>query len=139
MYTIEIYYNGTWHLYDATKHYSEAAPMAKALSESMGNDPSILITINPHESNELDRINWRNDAATEKYINEHRVELHCETCLAPHQLAEACTYCQNCYNPFAKELSHRAGMQLQYDCAQGSKEVFEITRAAAAYFGISFR
>ncbi len=49
MYTIEIFYNGEWHIHDTVEHYYQAAPIAKALQEAIGDDPAILITIEPHE------------------------------------------------------------------------------------------
>lgn len=49
MYTIEIYYNGEWHVHDTADHYADAARSAKVLRESVGDDPSLLITIEPHD------------------------------------------------------------------------------------------
>ena len=135
MYTIEVWYNKAWHFQDTAECYRDAVSKVEALREAMGEDA--LISINPHEPDELERINWRNDGITRRYVEEHRIELLCILSMTPSQLATTVTYCVNCDNPYAEELSRRAGMELQYDRASDPVERAELTTKAAAHFGIT--
>lgn len=82
-------------------------------------------------------IPWRHDRATREYIEEHADELQSIEAMTPDQLADACTYCETIIgNPFAAELTKRAGCDARFNEAYDAKSKMEILQNSAKSFGI---
>ena len=83
----------------------------------------------------LQDINWRQDSVTRRYIKEHKIELTTPNSMSPEQLAGATTFCQDVFNPYAEELTRRAGLLEQYLYTPGISRI-DVVREAARRFNI---
>lgn len=81
------------------------------------------------------KINWREDAVTRRFVAKHGTELADPASMTPKLLAETITYCQEIANPYAEELARRAGLLGKYLYASGEERA-EIVRRAAKSFNI---
>lgn len=84
----------------------------------------------------MGNINWRNDRITQRYVEDHADVLSDISVMAPAQLCEASTYCDNWENPFTEELVQRAGGIGRYRDARSREERIKIIKDAARAFGI---
>ena len=81
----------------------------------------------------LEQVNWRKDAVTQRFIAEHKAELADPSSMTPDLLADATTYCQGDTNPYAEELARRAGMLEKYRHTSGEKRSEVVCRAAKGF------
>ena len=84
---------------------------------------------------DLEQVNWRQDSVTRRYIASHKVELADPSSMSPDSLALTTTYCQNLTNPYAEELSKRAGLLGKY-LRTIDEDRADIVRRAAKGFNI---
>ena len=85
---------------------------------------------------DLTKVRWRKDGITDRYVNVNSNTLHVPGEMTPQQLAEATTYCKNVENPFARELTVRAGTEDKFLGAASLDEKRRIVVKAAKAFKI---
>lgn len=78
---------------------------------------------------------YRNDDVTRRWLVDHDGLLDDVKAMTPRHLAEACTYCRNMDNPFARELVTRSGNLREFLWATDDAAKAEVLRAAAKSFG----
>lgn len=77
--------------------------------------------------------NWKDDAATRRFIAKHADELNDVSSMSVDLLVQSITYCRSVINPFSEELTKRAGNHQRYiTCRTGQMQV---VRKAAQAFG----
>lgn len=85
---------------------------------------------------DLATINWRQDGMTQRYVGDNAEELTKPTKMSPIQLANALTYCENFYNPYAEELMRRVGTLEKFNNTTSIEEQAKILRSAGKAFNI---
>ena len=85
---------------------------------------------------DLTKVQWRKDGITDRYVKGNSNTLHVPSSMTPQQLAEAATYCKNVENPFARELTVKAGMEDDFLRAATVDEKRTIAVKAAKVFNI---
>lgn len=85
------------------------------------------------EKIDLEQVNWRQDWITRRYIAEHETELTDLSTMSPYSLAGATTYCQDIDNPYAEELTKRAGLLEKYLRTSGVERADVVRRAAKSF------
>ena len=85
---------------------------------------------------DLSLVDWKKDFITKRYITENENLLRAPSRMTPHQLAVACTYCETINNPFAEQLTKRAGNIEAFRNALDIKEKRKALDRACAAFGI---
>lgn len=81
----------------------------------------------------LEQVNWRKGAVTRRFIAKHEAELADPSSMTPDLLAGATTYCQDITNPYAEELTKRAGMLERYRHTSGEGRYEVVCRAAKGF------
>ena len=84
---------------------------------------------------DLTLVPWRMDGITRHYVEENGTTLEVPTRMTAAQLAEASTYCTTVDNPYALELTVRAGTSCKFGEAEPD-EKYAILVQAAKQFGI---
>ena len=79
---------------------------------------------------------WRADSATHEYLRENQEKLHDPKSMTDQELAEALTYCADTFNPYAEELTLRAGMSQQLANCPAPSLRMKLICEAAAHCGI---
>lgn len=82
---------------------------------------------------DLKQINWWQDSITRRYIASHEAELIDPSSMSPDLLALTTTYCQNLTNPYAEELTKRAGLLEKYLRTSDGERADIVRRAAKAF------
>ena len=82
---------------------------------------------------DLDRIDWRQDGITCRYVAEHKAELADPPAMDHRSLAAAATYCRSFDSPYAEELAKRAGLLEAYLRASGVERADVVRRAAKGF------
>ncbi|MBQ8708543.1 MAG: hypothetical protein IJ523_10690 [Succinivibrionaceae bacterium] len=78
---------------------------------------------------------YRNDDITRRWLVDHDGLLDDVKAMTPRRLAEACTYCRDVDNPFARELVTRSGNLREFLWATDDAAKCKVLRAAAKSFG----
>ena len=86
--------------------------------------------------NLLEQDIWKNDSVTRRYKKEYGEILNAPSKMNVNDLANACTYCNNWNNPYAREIVKRAGMYDWYDSTRDLKHKREIFEKACTKYGI---
>lgn len=86
---------------------------------------------------DLSKVNWHRDTVTEHYIKDHEAMLKDPKSMTPSDLCGAVTYCQTVENPYAEELTLRAGVQEKFHEADSLLDKAKVLRTAAKAFGIT--
>lgn len=86
--------------------------------------------------NLLEQDIWKNDSVTRRYKKEYGEILNAPSKMNVKELANACTYCNNWNNPYAREIVKRAGMYDWYDSTRDLKHKREIIEKACTKYGI---
>ena len=84
----------------------------------------------------IEDVKWKRDRITARWIENNREELKSPRRMIPARLAEACTFCETIDNPFALELTRRAGMQVAFLQSQSITEKGIVLNDAASVYGI---
>ena len=84
----------------------------------------------------IEDVKWKRDRITARWIEAHGKELRSPRRMKAARLAEACTYCETIENPFALELTRRAGMQVAFLQSQSITEKGIVLNDAASVYGI---
>lgn len=79
---------------------------------------------------------WKTDFVTRIYKREQGKKLNAPSKMSIIALADACTYCNNWDNPYARELIKRSGYMPQYNEVHRRKERLAIFDAACRHYGI---
>ena len=77
----------------------------------------------------------KNDSITRRYAIQHIDMLVHPSWMLPRYLCDACTYCETIDNPFAEELTKRAGNVERFRNAKTPKEKRSALENAAKSFG----
>ena len=85
----------------------------------------------------LNQIEWRNDSVTRRYLKRKGDKLLTPQNMTEGELCETITYCQSIKNPYAEELTRRAGTGEKFLSARTLHAKAEILRAAAISYGIT--
>ena len=81
-------------------------------------------------------VNWRNDRATQEFIDAHREMLQSPETMKPGDLGTAVTYCKTIHNPYAMEIMRRSGHLDRFKEAWLEKERYQIFDKACRYHGM---
>jgi hypothetical protein len=85
---------------------------------------------------DLSDVEWKDDGITRRYVAERTRELANPSKMEPTKLADAATYCATINNPYAEELTKRAGNNEAFRTASDPTERMKILQNAAKAFGI---
>ena len=85
----------------------------------------------------LSEVNWRDDRVTRSFIKRREDLLMNPSKMSPFELSEATTYCRSVNNPYARELTVRAGMGEAYNKKRELNAKGKVLKEAASTFGIS--
>lgn len=85
----------------------------------------------------LSEVNWRDDRVTRSFIKRRGDLLMNPSKMSPFELSEATTYCRSVNNPYARELTVRAGMGEAYNKKRELNAKGKVLKEAASTFGIS--
>ena len=85
----------------------------------------------------LSEVNWRDDRVTRSFIKRRGALLMNPSKMSPFELSEATTYCRSVNNPYARELTVRAGMGEAYNKKRELNAKGKVLKEAASTFGIS--
>lgn len=85
----------------------------------------------------LSEVNWRDDRVTRSFIKRRGDILMNPSKMSPFELSEATTYCRSVNNPYARELTVRAGMGEAYNKKRELNAKGKVLKEAASTFGIS--
>ena len=85
---------------------------------------------------DLTKVWWHKDGVTDRYVERNSNILHVPSSMTPQQLVKAIKHCETIENPFAQELTAKAGMEDDFLKAASLEKKSAIVLKAAKVFEI---
>ena len=79
---------------------------------------------------------WRKDSITKRFVKDNEAMLNFPGNMNAKELANACTYCETIYNPYAEELMRRTELLEKFRKATDVKKQRRILDKACGCYGI---
>jgi len=86
---------------------------------------------------DISDVEWKDDGITRRYVADRAKELKNPSKMEPTKLADTATYCATINNPYAEELTKRAGNSEAFRTASDPTKRMKILQNAAKAFGIT--